>query len=589
MIKVYRQPPQAFPTESAFFRLPGTLLMVLDEDWVVQMMSDAWIDVLGQGQEQLRWRSFGGLIHEDDRRDVIDRLSSITEERSTLRFSCRCRHANGNFIGLAWSVTLDAEHRLYYVSAHETGVLLRSNADNLPEVLIDGLTGLPNRGLFVDRIGHAIHRAQRNDRQRFAVIHCGIDRFSVINHSLGNRVGDLLLIELANLLRRATRPTDMVARLGGDEFGILLDDIRDVTSPIRVIQRLQSLCAQPFQLHGQEVTASLSAGMTLSGDEYDEADAMLRDAGMALKRAKTQGGGAHVIFDRKMHEEAFSHLDLELDLRRALERGQIEVYYQPIVRLRDRRLICFEALARWNHPERGLISPARFIPLAEESGLIVPIGRWILSKACSDLRRWQLAYPRRPALTVSVNLSARQIRHSDLIKDVRQSLRDSGLAARHLKLEITESAMMDDAERAIELFIALKRSRLKLMLDDFGTGYSSLSYLHRLPIDALKIDRSFIEHIDKKKTDCSFVETILSLARQLELDVVCEGVERIEQEGLLRQLGAGHVQGFLYSRPVTAAQAEMLIVQDLHSPGCLLSEACPDADAHASPGLIAQA
>ena len=589
MIKVYRKPPQAFPTESAFFRLPGTLLMVLDEDWNVQMMSEAWNDVLGIDQTALRWRPFAALIHDADRNGVRDRLSQLDENKTTLRFSCRCRHADGHYVGLAWSVNLDREHRLYYVSAHETGVRLSTDAGGLPEVLIDGLTGLPNRGLFVDRIGHAIQRARRDNDSRFAVIHCGIDRFSVINHSLGNRVGDLLLVELANLLRRSTRPTDMVARLGGDEFGVLLEDIRDETSPIRVIKRLQAQCTLPFELHAQEVVASLSAGMTLSAPEYEEADAMLRDAGMALKRAKTQGGGAHVIFDRKLHEEAFNRLDLELDLRRALERNQIEVYYQPIVRVRDRRLVGFEALARWNHPERGLIAPARFIPLAEESGLIVPIGRWILERACTDLKRWQTAHPRRPALTVSVNLAARQIAYPDLLKDIRQSLRQSGLAPRHLKLEITESAMMDDAERAIELFVALKRSRLKLLLDDFGTGYSSLSYLHRLPIDALKIDRSFIEHIDTRPTDRSFVETILSLARQLNLEVICEGVERVEQETLLHALGTSHVQGFMYSRPVTASQAEMLILQDLKHPGHFLPESCPPQTGASHPGCAAPA
>lgn len=573
MIKVYRKPPQAFPTESAFFRLPGTLLMVLDEDFNIQMMSEAWADVLGYDQPSLRWRPFVGLIHPHDRRSVVERLQRMDAALSTFRFACRCQHADGHYVGLAWSASLDPEHHLYYVSAHETGVLLQSEAGSLPEVLIDGLTGLPNRGLFVDRIGHALERAKRDSQLRFAVVHCGVDRFSVINHSLGNRIGDLLLVELANLFRRSTRPTDMVARLGGDEFGILLEDIRDETSPIRVIKRLQSQCKLPFQLHGHEVLASLSAGMTLSAPDYQEADALLRDAGMAIRRAKTQGGGAHVIFDRKLHEEAFSRLDLELDLRRALEREQIEVYYQPIMRVRDRRLVGFEALARWNHPQRGLVSPARFIPLAEESGLIVPIGRWILERACTDLKRWQLAYPRRPALTVSVNLSARQIAYPDLLKDIRLSLRRSGLAARHLKLEITESGMLDDAERAIELFVALKRSRLKLLLDDFGTGYSSLSYLHRLPIDALKIDRSFIEHIDDRPTDRSFVETILTLARQLGLEVICEGVERPEQESLLRVLGASHVQGFMYSRPVTATQAEMLILQDQHRPGSILSNA----------------
>ena len=563
MMQIYRKPFPALPSESAFFRLPGALLMILDEQWVVQMVSDAWREVLGYGQEDLRWRGFTDLVHESDRAEVIDRLECISSDRSTVRFSCRFRKADGRYVGLAWGVSIDPDQGLFYASAHETGVNLTDHEARLPEVLVDGLTGLPNRGLFLDRVSHAMQRAQRRKDLRFAVIHCGIDRFSVINHSLGNRVGDLLLIEVANLLRRSIRPTDMVARLGGDEFGILLEDIRDATSPVRVVKRMQEKFVLPFQLHEHEVFASLSTGVTLSGEQYEQSDLMLRDANMAMGRAKGQGGGGYVLFDRGMHEEALRRLDLELDLRRAVDKNQFEAYYQPIVRAADGRLVAFEALVRWNHPQRGLISPAEFIPLAEDNGLIVPIGRWVLHAACAQMRRWQLDFPRRPALTVSVNLSARQLLHTDLLAEIRRTLRETGLSARHLKLEITESAMMEDAERAIELLEALKRTRLKLMLDDFGTGYSSLSYLHRLPIDAIKIDRSFVMHMHERADDRSFVETIVNLAHKLGREVVCEGVELPEQEALLRRLGVEYAQGYLYSRPVTAKQAEMLIIADM--------------------------
>ncbi|WP_114649058.1 putative bifunctional diguanylate cyclase/phosphodiesterase [Pseudothauera hydrothermalis] len=562
MMQIYRKPPQLLPAESAFFRLPGALLMILDEDWIIQMMSESWRDVLGMGPETLRWRRFTDVLHELDQPDVVERLGRIGDELSTVRFSCRCRKADGRYVGLVWSVSYDPDQGLFYASAHETAVNLSDHEARLPEVFIDGLTGLPNRALFLDRVNHAMQRAARRKDLRFAVIHCGVDRFSVINHSLGNRIGDLLLIEVANLLRRSIRPTDMVARLGGDEFGILLEDIRDATSPLRVIRRLQDKLVLPFQLHEHEVFSSLSSGVALSGEQYEEADAMLRDANMAMRRAKVQGGGGYVLFDRGMHEEALRRLDLELDLRRALEKNQFEAYYQPIVRVADGRLMGFEALVRWNHPERGLISPVEFIPLAEENGLIVQIGRWMLAQACAQMRAWQRAFPRRPALTVSVNLSARQLLHPDVLSDIRRILRQSGLSARHLKLEITESAMMEDAERAIELLLALKRTRLKLMLDDFGTGYSSLSYLHRLPIDALKVDRSFIMHMHARSEDRSFVEMIVNLAQKLGRSVVCEGVELPEQEAVLRELGVDFAQGFLYSRPVTAAQAEMLIIDD---------------------------
>ncbi|THF61369.1 putative bifunctional diguanylate cyclase/phosphodiesterase [Pseudothauera rhizosphaerae] len=562
MMQIYRKPPQLLPSESAFFRLPGTLLMILDDDWIIQMMSESWREVLGLGQEELRWRRFTDLLHEHDRQEVADCLGRIGDELSTVRFSCRCRKADGRYVGLAWSVSHDPDQGLFYASAHETAVNLTESEARLPEVFVDGLTGLPNRGLFLDRVGHAMQRAARRQDLRFAVIHCGVDRFSVINHSLGNRIGDLLLIEVANLLRRNTRPTDMVARLGGDEFGILLEDIHDATSPVRVIKRLLDKLVLPFQLHEHEVFSSLSSGVTLSGEQYEDPDVMLRDATMAMRRAKGQGGGGYVLFDRGMHEEALRRLDLELDMRRALEKDQFEAYYQPIMRVADGRLMGFEALVRWNHPERGLIPPAEFIPLAEENGLIVHIGRWMLGEACAQMRRWQRAFPRRPALTVSVNLSARQLLHPEILPEIRRILRETGLSARHLKLEITESAMLEDAERAIELLEALKRTRLQLMLDDFGTGYSSLSYLHRLPIDALKVDRSFVMHMHERVEDRSFVETIVNLAHTLGRSVVCEGVELPEQEALLRELGVEYAQGYLYSRPVTAAQAEMLIIDD---------------------------
>ena len=562
MIQICRRPAHALPLESAFFRLPGALLMILDGDWVIQMMSESWREVLGCGQDELRWQRFTELLHEADCADVVDRLGCIGTELSTVRFSCRFRKADGHYVGLAWGVSYDPDQDLFYASAHETGVHLTDHEARLPEVFVDGLTGLPNRGLFLDRVTHAMQRAQRRKDLRFAVIHCGIDRFSVINHSLGNRVGDLLLIDVANLLRGSIRPTDMVARLGGDEFGVLLEDVHDASSPVRVIKRVQEKFVLPFQLHEHEVFASVSAGVTLSGEQYEESDPMLRDANMAMRRAKGQGGGGYVLFDRGMHEAALRRLDLELDLRRALDRNQIEAYYQPIVRAADGRLVAFEALVRWNHPQRGLISPAEFIPLAEDSGLIVQIGRWVLHEACTQMRRWQLAFAQRPALAISVNLSARQLLHTDLLADVRRTLRETGLSARHLKLEITESAMMEDAERAIELLQALKRTRLKLMLDDFGTGYSSLSYLHRLPIDVIKVDRSFVMHMHERADDRSFVETIVNLAHKLGREVVCEGVELPEQAALLRQLGVEYAQGYLYSRPVTAAQAEMLIIAD---------------------------
>jgi diguanylate cyclase (GGDEF)-like protein len=585
-VQIYRKPPQLPPLESAFFKLPDTLLMILDAAWTVQLVSEGWRQVLDLRQDELRWRPFVELVHDGDQQDTIARLASLDDKLATVRFSCRLRCRDGRYIGLTWNVSHDRNENLYYASAHETAVSLSDTSASLPEVYVDGLTGLPNRSLFIDRIEHTLQRLRRRKDARFAVLYCGIDRFKVINHSLGNRLGDMLLVAVANLLRSTTRPTDMVARLGGDEFGILLEDIQDASSPVRVVKRIQELLFLPFPLHEHEVFATASFGITVSGDEYSEPDHMVRDANMAMVRAKNQGGGSYVVFNPGMHDEAVRRLELEMDLRRALERSQFQAYYQPIVALQSGRLAGFEALVRWAHPDKGLISPAEFIPVAEQTGLIVPLGQWMLDEACRQMRTWQLRYPRRPALTVSVNLSARQLLRPELPREIRRTLRESGLSPRHLKLEITESAMMEDAERAIELLVRLRRMRVRLLLDDFGTGYSSLSYLHRLPIDTLKIDRSFVMHLHENAADKSFVETIVQLARQLGRDVVCEGVEQPAQEAILKALKVKYSQGYLYSRPVTANEAEMLIITDRER--FALDGAAPvAAAAHPSPADIA--
>ncbi len=560
---MYRTRTDVAPLESSFFKLPDTLLLVFAQDWSLRMISEAWSATLGYPHGELQQRSFLDLLHEDDQAAAIEKLATLSHDNPTLRFSTRCRRQDGGYLGVVWNVSYDAADGLNYASAHETAINLNGDDARLPDMFIDGLTGLPNRSLFLDRLEHTMRRSERRKDLQFAVLYCGIDRFKVVNHSLGHRMGDLLLMSVANVIRNIIRPTDMAARMAGDEFAMLLEDIRDVSATLLVLNRIQQKLVLPFSLEGNEVFATVSFGIVVRSPTHHTPDEMIRDANMSMVRAKAQGGGSYVVFNQEMHDRAVRRLELELDLRHALERGEFQAYYQPIVSLADRRLSGFEALVRWLHPAKGLISPVEFIPVAEEIGFIVPLGRWMLREACRQAREWQLRWPDATPLTVSVNLSARQLLHPDLLEDVAAALADTGLAPTLLKLEITESAMMEDAERAIAILHRLKDMQIKLLLDDFGTGYSSLSYLHRLPIDTLKVDRSFIMYLHEKENARHFVETIVHLAHKLGRDVICEGVELEEQAEILAAMGAEYSQGFLYSRPVAANEAEMLILTGL--------------------------
>jgi diguanylate cyclase (GGDEF)-like protein len=427
----------------------------------------------------------------------------------------------------------------------------------------DPLTGLPNRAMFTELLKAEIETSKQKSDHLFAVLFLDLDRFKNINDSLGHTHGDLLLVAFAERLERALRPVDTLARFGGDEFAILISGMNEMTDAVRVAQRIQSELSRPFVLDKNSTFATSSIGIALSSSGYDEPEDILRDADTAMYRAKENGKARYELFDHAMHARAVSRLQLESDLRQAVEQKEFCVFYQPIVSLQTGRLAGFEALVRWNHPRRGLVSPADFIPVAEETGLIVPIGEWVLAEACARVREWQIASPSHRALSLSVNLSARQVAQSDLLQRIKDALETTKLNPHCLKLEITESVVMENAEAATAMFKQLRSLGVQLSIDDFGTGYSSLSYLHRFPLNYLKIDRSFVARLTTDN-DNAIVRTISTLAHNLGMEVIAEGIETEEQYQQLRMLGCEFGQGYLFSHPVNTEAVQHLLAQDAH-------------------------
>jgi diguanylate cyclase (GGDEF)-like protein/PAS domain S-box-containing protein len=434
-----------------------------------------------------------------------------------------------------------AEERLQYAAFH------------------DALTGLPNRALFFDRLGHVLQRQRRRRDAGFAVLFLDFDRFKVVNDSLGHLVGDQLLIAAAQRLAACVRSLDTVARLGGDEFVVLLEDLAGPDSATAVADRIQHALQQPFELNGHSIFISSSIGIVLSDTAPDRPEDILRDADAAMYRAKARGKARYEVFHDEMRTDALARLQLETDLRRAIEQEEFRVYYQPIVALESGRVTGFEALARWQHPELGLLLPGAFMAVAEDTGLIVPIGEWLLRAACRQLAAWQAQFPADPPLTVSVNLSSRQVAQPELDALVAAVLAETGIAPHSLRLEITERTIIDENPTTAGVLARLKALGVQLEIDDFGTGYSALSYLQRLQWDALKIDRSFIKQLSLEGSHGAVVRTILALGHSLDLHIIAEGVESPEQLARLQALGCHTGQGFLFGRPVEPDEAVSLL------------------------------
>ncbi len=439
-------------------------------------------------------------------------------------------------------------------------ILQHQNEEKLQRyAYYDELTDLPNRALFIDRLDQCIKHTKRQSTFMYAVLFLDLDRFKNINDSLGHTVGDQVLDHVAQRLEHCVRQIDTVARLGGDEFAILLDDIEDISDAYHTANRIHQELVNPLQLQRNEVFTSTSIGIVPGLASYETHSDLLRDADIAMYRAKRKGSGHTEVFDEKMHAHAVEILKIETELRRAVERKEFCIHLQPIISIKDNQIIGFESLVRWNSPERGLVYPDEFIPIAEETGLINEIGFWVLQESCRQIKLWNEGYPEHKSLYVSVNLSPIQFLRKDLVSQIDNYMRSISFDTTNLRLEITENILMDNPETAAQMLRDLKSRDIRLYLDDFGTGYSSLSYIHNFPFDTLKIDRSFISKLAAGKEHIDMVKTIIAVARNFNMDVLAEGVETREQLSILEELGCNNIQGYYFSRPVTVVEAEKML------------------------------
>jgi diguanylate cyclase (GGDEF)-like protein/PAS domain S-box-containing protein len=526
--------------------------------------SDELYRILGvePGEVNPQHESWWRFTHEDDRELFETVLAEAREQRGSWSFMHRIVRSDSTvrMIESRGRVEVDGSGLPVRMIGTAQDVTERKQADDAlaHQASHDALTGLPNRALFLDRLGHALARARRSG-SRIAVVFLDLDDFKLVNDTRGHDVGDLLLLALAPRLSAAVRPGDTVARFGGDEFVVLCDDLAGEDDAITIAQRMSDACSRPVTIRGYEHLVSVSAGVAMVRDAQSAtADELLRDADAAMYRAKAGGKGRIEVFDEGMRARLVERIAVEDGLRRALDRGELRLHFQPIMSLRDSRIVGAEALLRWQHPERGLLQPEDFIAVAESSGLIVPIGEWVIGEACRQAAVWNDGTRREP-IYVSVNLSPRQIVRSDVTASVRDSLRETRLDPELLEIEVTERALLENGEACARVLAELKRLGVRIVLDDFGTGYSSLSFLKRLTIDALKIDRSFVGGLGRDTEDGAIVSAVLSMAGALHVGVTAEGVETLAQLARLRAQGCEFGQGFLFSKPASADELGALL------------------------------
>lgn len=538
------------------------VIIVVDAEGINRFISPSIERVLGYGAEDLVGNTGFGFIHPDDRERSASFFARILAGPGTvgsIELRVRHRDTSWRYIEVTSTNMVDVPGVNGIVSNVRDITERRVFAEQLEhQAFHDALTNLPNRALFMDRLRHALAGVERNAHS-IAVLFLDLDRFKVINDSLGHDMGDQLLVAVANRLQACIRPGDTVARLGGDEFTILLEHIVSEDDAIRVAERILEQLKSAFTLEGRQFFVTTSIGIAISASRADRPEELLREADLAMYRAKHKGRARYEIFDEGMNARARQRLEEESGLRRALEHSEFKVYYQPKVVLASGDIMGFEALVRWEDPQRGIVSPADFIGLAEETGLILPLGRWVLEEACRQAKQWQEQYPRHAPWTVWVNVSARQFAQAGLVADVARALEQNRLAPQALYIEITESVLMDDTEATTRTLQELKALGINLAIDDFGTGYSSLSYLKNIPFDMLKIDRSFVAGLGQDQKDTAIVQAVITLANTLGKKVTAEGVETCEQVAHLKALNCLLGQGYIFAKPLPAENIDYLL------------------------------
>lgn len=519
--------------------------------------------LLGFQEHELLGSHPQDLFHPDDLERQQSQAYLSTSKDQPFSTTYRIRKKSGEYI---WVETLakpiisrSGEVARIVTSSRDITARVWAEEQLVYAAVHDALTGLPNRILFMEKVDRALQQAKQDEAYLFAILFIDLDRFKLVNDSLGHLVGDRLLVAVARLLEECLRSTDTVARLGGDEFTLLLNELQSVADAIQIAERIQAKLKFPFDLEGHTVLTTASIGIVLGSPAYEQSLDLLRDADIAMYRAKDAGKSRYEIFDRTMHAQTLHLLQLETALRRAIAQNEFLLYYQPIVSLVTGRLTGFEALVRWQHPDQGLICPDAFIPVSEDSGLILPIGRWVLWEACRQLRDWQLQLPAAENLTVSVNLSSRQIKEPNFVTQLDQILSETGLSGSSLNLEITESMMIENTEAVSAMLLQIRERQIQLGIDDFGTGYSSLSYLHRFSVNSLKIDRTFINCMSLEDEKSGIVRAIITLAHTLGMEVIAEGVETPHQLNLLKSLACEFAQGYFFARPLNCESARQLI------------------------------